>query len=365
LTFGLVNIPVRLHSAVQAKERVSFRLLHKTDLSPIRYERVCQKEGEAVDWKDIVKGYEYTKGKFVVLTDDDFKAAAIESSKTIEIMDFVKSDEIDARYFETPYYVVPAKGGEKAYALLREAVKRTGMVGIGKITMRSNSLHLAGVKAVGEALVLEIMRFEEELVDLSDLTLPRDTNVRPQELQMAEQLVANLSQPFDPSKYVDDYRANLMKIIRAKMKGKKLDVPEPEERESTQVVDLMARLQESLEMGKKQKAGPPAPVSGRKSHAARIGCSNRSTTESACSDSRRTMTSRSSAEMASTKRGNFPRSSTRFARCTNAPSGHSSSMVRSSRCATVRRRAFKRFNVACTSPIAARLHRTARDRPLL
>jgi DNA end-binding protein Ku len=108
LTFGLVNIPVRLHSAVQAKERISFRLLHKKDLSPIRYDRVCQKEGEAVDWKDIVKGYEYTKGKFVVLTDDDFKAATIESSKTIEIMDFVKSDEIDARYFDTPYYVAPA-----------------------------------------------------------------------------------------------------------------------------------------------------------------------------------------------------------------------------------------------------------------
>lgn len=255
LTFGLVNIPVRLHSAVQAKERVSFRLLHKKDLSPIRYERVCEKEGESVDWKDIVKGYEYTKHKFVVLTDDDFKAAAIESSKTIEIMDFVKSDEIDARYFETPYYLAPAKGGEKAYALLREAIKRTGMVGIGKITMRSDSMHLAGVKAVGDALVLEIMRFEEELVDLSDLSLPGDTNVRPQELQMAEQLVANLSQPFDPSRYTDDHRANLMKIIRAKMKGQKIDVAEPEERESTPVVDLIARLQESLEMAKKERAG--------------------------------------------------------------------------------------------------------------
>ena len=110
LTFGLVNIPVRLHSAVQAKERVSFRLLHKKDLSPIKYERVCQKDGEVVDWKDIVKGYEYTKGKFVVLTDDDFKAAAIESSKTIEIIDFVKAEEIDPRYFETPYYLTPAKG---------------------------------------------------------------------------------------------------------------------------------------------------------------------------------------------------------------------------------------------------------------
>jgi DNA end-binding protein Ku len=252
LTFGLVNIPVRLHSAVQAKERVSFRLLHKKDLSPIRYDRVCQKENESVDWKDIVKGYEYSKGKFVVLTDEDFKAAAIESSKTIEIMDFVRADEIDPRYFETPYYLVPAKGGEKAYALLREAIKRTGTVGIGKITMRSNSLHLAGVKAIGEALVLEIMRFADELVNETDFTFPSDAGVRPQELQMAEQLVGNLSQAFDPTKYTDDYRANLMKIIRAKMKGKKIEVPEPEERESTQVVDLMARLQESLEMGKRR-----------------------------------------------------------------------------------------------------------------
>jgi DNA end-binding protein Ku len=255
LTFGLVNIPVRLHSAVQAKERVSFRLLHEEDLSPIRYERVCQKDGETVPWKDIVKGYEYSKGKFVVLEDEDFKAAAIESSKTIEILDFARSDEIDPRYFETPYYLVPGKGGDKPYALLREAIRQTGTVGIGKITMRSNSHHLAGVKAVGNALVLEIMRFADELVDVSELSLPSDAGVRPQELQMAEQLVQNLTDAFDPTKYTDDYRENLLKIIKAKMKGKKIEVAEPEERESTQVVDLMARLQESLEMGKRRAAG--------------------------------------------------------------------------------------------------------------
>ncbi|MFI5228095.1 MAG: Ku protein [Gemmatimonadales bacterium] len=258
LTFGLVNIPVRLHSAVQSKERVSFRLLHKRDLSPIRYERVCQKEGEAVDWKDIVKGYEYSKGKFVVMTDEDFKAASIESSKTIEIIDFVNAQEIDPRYFETPYYIAPAKGGEKAYALLREAIRRTGMVGIGKITMRTNSLHLAGVKAVGEALVLEIMRFAGEVVDVGEFTFPSNDGLRPQELQMAQQLVENLSQPFDPEKYTDDYHDNVMKIVRAKMKGKKIEVPEPEQRESTQVVDLMARLQESLDMGKKRHRSPGA-----------------------------------------------------------------------------------------------------------
>lgn len=250
LSFGLVNIPVRLHSAVQAKARVSFRLLHKTDLSPIRYERVCEKEGDAVDWDEIVKGYEYTKGKFVALSDNDFKSAAIESSKAIEILDFVKADEIDPRYFETPYYLSPAKGGEKAYALLREAIKRSGVVGIGKITMRTNTLHLAGIKTVGDAIVLEIMRFANELVDVGDLELPSNSGLRPQELQMAEQLIENLSGEFDPSKYVDDYRANLMKIIRAKMKGKKIETVKPAERESTEVIDLMARLQESLDAAK-------------------------------------------------------------------------------------------------------------------
>ena len=254
LTFGLVNIPIRMHSAVRSKERVSFRLLHEKDLSPIRYERVCEEEGKSVDWKDIVKGYEYSKGKFVVLTDEDFKAATIDSSKTIEILDFARADEIDSRYFETPYYLLPAKGGEKAYALLREAIKRTGTVGVGKITLRTNSLHLAGVKAIGEALVLEIMRFEGELVDLESLAFPDDSGVRPQELSMAEQLIANLTETFDPSKYTDDYRANLMKIIRAKMKGKPIEIAEPEARESTEVVDLLARLQESIEMGKKAEA---------------------------------------------------------------------------------------------------------------
>jgi DNA end-binding protein Ku len=255
LTFGLVNIPVQLQSAVRAKEKIHFRLLRKEDHSPIKYERIAQKDDEPVPWKDIVKGYEYSKGKFVVLDDEDFKAAAIDSTKTIEILDFVGADEIDPRYFETPYYMTPAKGGDKAYALLREAIKNTGKIGIGKITMRTNSLHLAGVKAVEDALVLEIMRFGDELVDASEFKFPSDSGVRPQELQMATQLVENLSSEFDPSKYTDDYHDNLMKIIKAKMKGKKIEVEEPEAPESTQVVDLIARLQESLDLGKRAKSG--------------------------------------------------------------------------------------------------------------
>lgn len=254
LAFGLVNIPVRLNSAVRGKERVKFRLLHKDDLSPIRYERVCEKEDEPVDWSDIVKGYEYTKGKFVVVTDEEFKAASIASSKTLDILDFVKAEEIDPRYYETPYYLLPDKGGEKSYALLREAMSRTNTVAIGKITMRTDSVHLAGVRVVEDALVLEIMRFSGELADVDDFSFPKEDLVRPQELKMAEQLVENLMQPFDPTRYVDEYHANLMKIIRAKMKGKEIEVPEAEEREETPVVDLMARLKESLEMGKEGHA---------------------------------------------------------------------------------------------------------------
>jgi DNA end-binding protein Ku len=249
LTFGLVNIPVQIFSAVRSQERVSFRLLHKSDLAPIKYDRVCQKEGESVPWGEIVKGYEYEKGKYVVLTDEDFKAAAIESTKAIEVLDFVSAEEIDPRYFETPYYLLPSKGGDRAYALLREAVRKTNTVGIGKITMRSNSHHLAGIRVVGDALVLEIMRFADELVDVATFNFPSASDVRPQELAMAEQLIGNLSDSFDPAKYSDDYRDNLMRIIQAKLKGKKVAIVEPEEPASTPVVDLIARLQESLEAG--------------------------------------------------------------------------------------------------------------------
>jgi DNA end-binding protein Ku len=252
LTFGLVNIPVELRTAVRT-DHISFRLLHEDDLSPVKYERICQVEGEPVPWNEIVKGYEYEKGKFVVMTDDDFKAAAIEKSKTIDILDFVKEDEIDPRYFETPYYLVPAKGADKAYALLREAIRSSNAVGVGKIIIRQTQ-HLAGIKVVGDALVLEIMRFSNELVNESEYNFPPREEVRPQELKMAEQLIENLAEPFDPSRYTDDYRANLMKIIKAKMRGKKIKLEEPEAEEvDSGVLDLMSRLRASLEQGTPKK----------------------------------------------------------------------------------------------------------------
>ena len=253
LTFGLVHVPVEMKTAVRS-DHISFRMLHAEDMSPIKYERVCQADGEPVPWNEIVKGYEYEKGKYVVMSDEDFKAAAIEGSKTIDIMDFVKEEEIDPRYFETPYYLVPAKNAEKSYALLREAIRSTGAVGIGKIIIRQTQ-HLAGIKVVGDALVLEIMRFSNELVNESEYTFPDRDQVRPQELAMAEQLIDNLAEPFDPSKYTDDYRSNLMKIINAKMKGKKPRLAEPAEEEpDTGVLDLMSKLRASLEQGSGKKS---------------------------------------------------------------------------------------------------------------
>ena len=254
LTFGLVNVPVELVPAVRAEDRVSFRQLHKRDLTPIKYERVCPADGKTVPWSEIVKGYEVEKGKFVVIEDEDFKSIALESSKTIEILDFVRADEVDPRYFETPYYLLPSgKGAEKAYALLREAVRESGVIGVGKITMRANSHHLAGVKVLGDALVLEIMRFASELVDVESFAFPDADLVRPQELKMARQLVENLSEPFDASKYRDEYQDALRALIKAKAKGRKLKATTMEPAEATKVVDLMARLEESLAQGKKRR----------------------------------------------------------------------------------------------------------------
>jgi DNA end-binding protein Ku len=227
-------------------------MLHGEDLSPIKYERVCAAEGEPVPWNEIVKGYEYEKGKFVVITDEDFKTAAVEQSHTIDILDFVQQDEIDPRYFETPYYLVPGKGGEKPYALLREAIRKSGSVGVGKIIIRQ-SQHLVAVKVIGDAMVLEIMRFANELVDASEYNFPARDAVRPQELQMAQQLIDNLAEPFDPTRYTDDYRENLMKVIKAKMKGKKVKLEMPEETRDSGVLDLMSRLRASLEEGSGKK----------------------------------------------------------------------------------------------------------------
>src|SRR5437899_1014218 len=157
ISFGLVNIPIELHTAVR-DHRPKFRLLHAKDKSPVKFERVCIRDGQTVAWEDLVKGYEYSKGHFVVMTKEDFRAAAVEKTRTVDIVDFVKAEEIDDRFFETPYYLVPVKGGERAYALLREAIRDSKRVGIAKFILRDVQ-HLAALEVIGEAMVLSVMRF--------------------------------------------------------------------------------------------------------------------------------------------------------------------------------------------------------------
>jgi len=259
ISFGLVNIPIELHTAVR-DHRPKFRMLHAKDKSPVRFERVCIRDGHPVAWEDLVKGYEYQKGHFVVVTKEDFQAAAVEKTRTIDIIDFVKSDEIDDRFFETPYYLLPAKGGERAYALLREAIRQSERVGVAKFILR-DAQHLAAVEAIDNALVLTIMRFADELVETSAFEFPADAGMRKPELDMAKSLVNSLASEWDPTKYTDQYRENLLKIIQAKLKGKKVDLEESAEPRQAEVVDLMERLKRSLEQSggaRPSKARPRA-----------------------------------------------------------------------------------------------------------
>ena len=244
IAFGLVSIPVELHTAVR-DSRPRFRMLHADDKSPVKFERVCAREGKPVAWEELVKGYEYEKGRFVVLTKEDFRAAALEKTRTVDIRSFVKGEEIDDRFFESSYYLTPGKGGERAYALLREAIRAAGRVGIATIVLR-DAQHLAALEVVGDAMVLTLMRYAEELVDTRDLSFPR-VDVRKGELEMARTLVEQLADNWDPSQYTDEYRANLMKIIRAKLKGKEAHLVEKAEPQQAEVVDLMERLRQSLQ----------------------------------------------------------------------------------------------------------------------
>jgi DNA end-binding protein Ku len=252
ISFGLVSIPVELHTAVR-DHRPRFRMLHAKDKSPVRFERVCIQDGKPVAWEDLVKGYEIEKGQFVVLTKDDFKAAALEKTQTIDILDFVKAEEIDDRFFEVPYYLTPAKGGDHAYALLRDALKDSERIGVARFVLRDKQ-HLAAVEVIDQALVLSVMRFEDELVDVDELHFPAKADVRKQELEMAKSLVESLAAKWDPAKYTDQYRENLMRIIKGKAKGRKVALEGGEPHRPAKVVDLMERLRQSLEQTKKKTA---------------------------------------------------------------------------------------------------------------
>jgi DNA end-binding protein Ku len=258
ISFGLVNIPIALYPATR-KEELKFRLLRAKDLSPVNYKRVAEKDGREVPWDEIVKGYEYEKGKFIVLNEKDFQRVDLEATQTVDIKDFVDLDEIDPMYFYKPYYLEPQKGGDKAYALLREALADGKKVGIAKVVIKTRQ-YLAGVKALKHALVLELMHFAEELADAEKLHVPKKTEVGKREKEMAEALVKSMTSKWDPAKYKDDYRDALMEVIEEKVEsgGKEIEEKPKEKKPSTKVIDLVAVLQESLkaQSGGKKKAAP-------------------------------------------------------------------------------------------------------------
>ena len=254
ISFGLVNIPVSLYPATR-REELSFRLLRSSDLSPVNYKRVAQTDGREVPWGQIVKGYEYKKGKFVVLKDEDFRRVDIEATQTVDIMDFVQLSEVNPMYFQKPYFLVPEKGGAPAYALLHDVLGETKKAGIAKVVIRTRQ-HLAAVKVQHDALVLEIMHFADELVDVDELNIPASkAPTKGRERSMAKALVDQMTEKWDPERYTDDYSSALMALIKDKIAhGDKSTVAPKKARRETKVIDLAAVLKESL-----TQAGAAAP----------------------------------------------------------------------------------------------------------
>jgi DNA end-binding protein Ku len=256
ISFGLVNIPIALYPATR-REEFKFRLLRKSDLSPVNYKRVAEKDGKEVPWDQIVKGYEYEKGKYVVLKDEDFERVDLEATQTVDIQDFVDVDEIDPIFFYKPYYLEPQKGGDKAYALLRDALEDSRKVGIAKVVIKTRQ-YLAGVKPEDGALVLELMHFADELADTGKLHLPKKVEVGKREMNMAKSLIDSMSAKWNPEKYHDDYREALMEVIEEKVEagGKEIEEKPKKAPKPTKVIDLVSVLQKSLEQtgGAKKKS---------------------------------------------------------------------------------------------------------------
>jgi DNA end-binding protein Ku len=255
ISFGLVNIPIALYPATR-REELKFRLLRRTDLSPVNYKRVAEKDGKEVSWDQIVKGYEYEKGKYVVLREEDFQRVDLEATQTVDIKDFVDLKEIDPMFFYKPYYLEPQKGGDKAYTLLRDALKDTQKVGVAKVVIKTRQ-YLAGVKPEDGALVLELMHFADELADPDKLHVPKKLEVGKREMNMAKSLIGSMTSKWQPEKYKDDYRKALMDVIEEKVEagGKEIEEKPRKAPKPTKVIDLVSVLQKSLEQtGTKKKA---------------------------------------------------------------------------------------------------------------
>jgi len=262
ISFGLVNIPIKMYASTEKKE-IKFRYLHKECRTPLKYVRTCPTCDKEVGWDDIVKGFEYEPGHFVLVDDDELESIKPDVSKTIEIVDFVSLSEIDPIYFDKSYYLSPQDTGGKAYHLLREAMNDSDKIGIAKITIRSKQ-SLAAVRVYKNLLVLETLFFPDEVREV-DLVpgIPKEINLDDKELTMAKELIKNLSEPFNPEKYKDDYREALQNLIHQKIEGEEIEVaPEAPQRN---IIDLMQALQASIdETTPKKEEKPKKSTRGRK-----------------------------------------------------------------------------------------------------
>lgn len=263
VSFGLVNIPVRAEVATRDTESVSFRQLDSANLAPIKMKRVNAVTGDEVEWKDLVKGYEYSKGKFVVVTQQELDALKVPTGRALDLVAFVDASEIDPRHYETPYFLVPEATAGRAYALLREAIRDSGVVGVGRVTMRQRT-HIVTVRVIDDALVMDIIRPASALVSPQSLDLPSADDVRPQEKAMAEQLIAHLRAPFDTTSFADEYQGAVRALVEAKLAGVEIDAEDDGDAAGTPVIDLMSRLKESLATaGSAGSAGKGAKKSAR------------------------------------------------------------------------------------------------------
>jgi DNA end-binding protein Ku len=283
ISFGLVHIPVELYPA-ESRKGLDLDMLDKRDFAPVGYKRYNKSTGKDIDWNDIVKGYEYEKGKYVVLTDEDLKRANVEATQTIDILSFVDSEEIPEIYFEQPYYLKPARGGAKVYVLLRETLKRAGKVGIAQVVIRTKQ-HVAALLPMDKAIVLNLLRYHDELRSTDDLELPdakdKKAAVTDKEVQMALSLLEDMTEAWHPEHYHDTYRDDVMALVDKKVEGKQTHaLTEPKAGEehvpsSAKVIDLMELLKKSigskdkksLKAANEEDAGetePPKPASHRR-----------------------------------------------------------------------------------------------------
>ncbi|GAB2837510.1 Ku protein [Pseudoduganella ginsengisoli] len=256
ISFGLVHIPVDLHSAVQDHD-LDLTMLDRRDFSPIGFKRYNKTTGKDVAWDDIVKGYEYQDGEYVVLSDEDLKQANVEATQTIDILSFVPAADIPLTYYDTPYYLTPGRGGDKVYALLRETLRKADRVAIATVVIRVRQ-HLCALLCEGDSIILNTLRFPDEIKDTEELKLParslKSTGITDKEMQMALSLVDGMTEDWDPSQYHDTYREDVLELVKRKIKAKQTKTiteaaPEKKQRSAAKVVDLVALLQQSLAGG--------------------------------------------------------------------------------------------------------------------